>query len=204
MQYGFFPAFRRLMMTKRLTSMSLASAWLPATLIEAQTKEPNFTWKNLQGVIPLDALKITSEHENLFNTQSFGITFVFSALFVIPQRTNWNPSWMNLVEQRKESTLIILVRGWPGLCSIPWHKRRQVQKGLQDQHIICVNWLIMSQDWVSLGGEQCYSNQYKSCKKSKIHSNPNWVSFLSKHTWAESVLVTPSPFFFPSLTLLTS
>ena len=34
-----------LMMTKRLTSMSVASGGLPGTLIEAQTKEPNFTWK---------------------------------------------------------------------------------------------------------------------------------------------------------------
>ena len=32
-----------LMMTKRLTSMSVASAGLPGALIEAQTKEPNFT-----------------------------------------------------------------------------------------------------------------------------------------------------------------
>ena len=34
-----------LMMTKRLTSMSVPSAWLPGALIEAQTKKPNFTWK---------------------------------------------------------------------------------------------------------------------------------------------------------------
>ena len=112
---------------------------------------------------------------------------------LIQEWSDENPPWTNLCEQRKESTLIILDSGWPaGHSSIPLHNRRQLEKGLQDQHIFNVVWLIIFHMAFFVKWTMISTILQKSLTFIQILTES---AFQANTPEPESALVTPSPFF---------
>ena len=168
------------MMTKRLTSMSVASARLPATLIEAQAKEPNFTWK-------------TFKVSHLVTPSKLPQIFFLLGMRTIATLAFLNPCpWFN-VDLNWQTSLYKCPIDNSGQSSIwTWHSwTEEAEKDLQDLTVFGepVDWSCFN--WISLWGEH-NSNifisvdpkmaQQQDCCKSET-SEIRWITkWLSKKT----------------------